>query len=52
MDLPFVDDFTVLQIHLVQRVGIICILKNHILILSMEHDLLGAEKVALRSLDL
>jgi hypothetical protein len=52
MDLPLINDLSVLQVHPEQRVGVITVLKDQVAILSMEHDLLGAKELAPRGLHL
>ena len=52
MHLPLIDNLTILQIHTVQGVRVTLILENHVRILRMQHNLLGAEQLATWRLDL
>jgi hypothetical protein len=52
VNLPLIHNLSVLQVHAVQRVRIVGILQYHVRVLRVQHDLLRAEQLALRRLDL
>jgi hypothetical protein len=47
VNLPLVDYLSGLQVHPVERIGVIRVLENHVLILLVKHDFVGCEGLAL-----